>query len=85
MRPMISNIGTASYQPNKHLAKLLSPLSKLEFTVANNIQSINNIKSEKIPTGQIFLFANILLNHTISILLSRISDSSQIYTDTHKK
>ena len=92
MRPVISYIGTASYQPTKHLAKLLSPLSKLEYTVANNIECINNIKSEKIPTSHIFLsfdvkslFTNILLNHTISILLSSISDNSQIYTDTRKK
>ena len=54
MRPVISNIGTASYQPTKHLAKLLSLLSKLEYAVANNIESINNIKSEKIPTSHIF-------------------------------
>ena len=46
MRPVISNIGTASYQPTKHLAKLLSPLSKLEYTVADNIESINNINQK---------------------------------------
>ena len=92
MLPMTSNIGTASYQSAKHLAKLVSPLSKLEYTVANNIESINNIKSEKIPTGHLFLsfdvkslFTNILLNHTINISLIRISDNSQIYTDTPKK
>ena len=28
LRPIISNIGTASYQLAKYLAKLLSPLSK---------------------------------------------------------
>ena len=92
MFPMTSNIGTASYQSTKHLAKLASPLSKLENTAANNIESINNIKSEKIPTGHIFpsfdvksLFTNILLNHTINISLIRISGNSQIYTDTPKK
>ena len=92
MRPVISNIGTASYQPTKHLAKLLSPLSKLEYTVANNIESINNIKSEKIPIGHSFLsfdlkslFTNIILNHKINIILSRVSDNSQIYTDIRKK
>ena len=92
MLPMTSNLGTASYQSTKHLSKLVSPLSKLEYTVANNIESINNIKSEKIPTGHLFLsfdvkslFTNILLNHTINISLIRISDNSQIYTDTRKK
>ena len=92
MLPMTSKIGTASYQSTKHLAKLVSPLSKLEYPVANNIESINNIKSEKIPNGHLFLsfdvkslFTNILLNHTINISLIRISDNSQIYTDTRKK
>ena len=89
MRPIIFNIGTVSHQPSKHLAKLLYPLCKLEYTVANNIESINNIKSEKIPTGHSFLsfdvkslFTNIVLNHKINIILSRISDNN---TQTHAK
>ena len=92
MRPVIFNIGTVSHQPSKHLSKLLYPLCKLEYTVANNIESINNIKSEKIPTGHSFLsfdvkslFTNILLDHTINMILGIIYDSSQIYTETHKK
>ena len=36
LRPIISNIGTASYQLVKYLAKLLSPLSTSEYAVANN-------------------------------------------------
>ena len=89
MRPIISNIGTTSYQPTKHLAKLFSPLSKLEYTVANNIESINNIKSEKIPTGHSFLSfdvkslcENIALSHKINIIPSRISDNN---TQTHAR
>ena len=42
--PIMSNIGTASYQLTKYLAKLLSPLSKSEYTVDNNVEFINNIK-----------------------------------------
>ena len=89
MRPTISNIGTTSYQPTKHLAKLFSPLSKLEYTVANNIESINNIKSEKIPTDHSFLSfdvkslcENIALSHKINIIPSRISDNN---TQTHAR
>ena len=92
MRPIISNIRTVWHQPSKHLAKLLYPLCKLEYPVVNNIESINNIKSEKIPTGHSFLsfdvkslFANILLDHTVNIILRIIYDNSQIYTDTRKK
>ena len=38
IRPIISNIGPASYQLAKYLAKLLSPLSKSEYTVDNNVE-----------------------------------------------
>ena len=51
----VSNIGTASYQLIKYLAKLLSSLSKSEYAVANNVEFINNIKSEKVPTDHKFI------------------------------
>ena len=47
MRPITSNIETASKQSTKHLAKLLSPLNKLEYTVADNIESINNLNQKR--------------------------------------
>ena len=34
-RPIVSNIGTASYYLSKSLAKLLSPLSQSEYTIKN--------------------------------------------------
>ena len=33
LRPIISNVGTASYQLAKYLVKLLSPLSRSQYTV----------------------------------------------------
>ena len=42
----ISNIGTASYQLAKYLAKLLSPLSTSEYTVGNNIIYQSRQKNE---------------------------------------
>ena len=47
MRPITSNIETASNQSTKHLAKLLSPLNKLEYTVADNIESINGTNQKR--------------------------------------
>ena len=41
---IISNIGTASYQPTKYLANLLYPLSSSEDKVANNVEFINHVK-----------------------------------------
>ena len=70
IRPIMSNIGTASYPHVKNLTKLLSPLSKSEYTVDNNVEFINNIKSEKVPTGHSFisfdvksLFTNVSLEY----------------------
>ena len=36
LRPIIFNVGTASYQLAKYLAKLLSPLSKSQYTLKRN-------------------------------------------------
>ena len=35
LRPIVSNIGTATYRLSKYLAKLLSPLSESEYTIKN--------------------------------------------------
>ena len=42
LRPIVYNIGTASYYLSKHLAKLLSPLSQSGYTVKNSKLTINN-------------------------------------------
>ena len=92
IRPIISNIGTAWYQLTKYLAKLLSPLSKSDYKVDNNIEFINNIKSKKVPTGHSFissdvksLFTNVPSDYTINIILRRIYDDNELYTNTSKK
>ena len=92
IRSVISNMGIASYQLAKYLAKLLSPLSKSEYTVDNNVEFINNIKSEKVPTGHSFisfdvksLFTNVPLDYTINIILRRIYDDNELYTNISKK
>ena len=40
LRPVVYIIGTASYHLSKYLAKLLSPLSQLEYTVKNSKEFI---------------------------------------------
>ena len=44
LRPIVSNIGTASYYLAKHLAKILGPLRKSEYTVQNTKDFVNFIK-----------------------------------------
>ena len=58
-RSVISNIGTASYQLAKYLAKLLSPLSTSEYTVANNMEFINHIKRMNLPKNHSFISSNV--------------------------
>ena len=51
IRPIISNINTASYQLAKYLAKLLSPLSTSEYTVKSTSDFITHIKGQNIPNN----------------------------------
>ena len=51
LRPIISHIGNASYQLAKYLAKLLSPLSKSQYTVKSTKEFIDMIKKETVPSS----------------------------------
>ena len=88
LRPIISNIGTTSYQLAKYLAKLLSPLSTSEYTVANNMKFINHVKRMNIPKDHSFisfdgklLFTYVPLDFTIDVILRRIYNENEIHTN----
>ena len=89
LRPIISNIGTASYQLANYLAKLLSPLSTSEYTVANNTEFINHVKRMNIPKDHSFisfdvksLFTYVPLDFTINvILITRTYNENEIHTN----
>ena len=49
IRPIIYSINTASYQLEKYLAKLLSPLSTSKYTVKSTSDFITHIKGQNIP------------------------------------
>ena len=51
LRPIISNVGTASYQPAKHPAKLLLPLSKNRYTTNSTKSFMSFIRHQKVPDG----------------------------------
>ena len=91
LRPIISNIGTASYQLPKYLTKLLSPLSTSEYTVANNTEFINHVKRMNIPKDHSFisfdvksLFTYVPLDFTINVILRRIYNENEIHTNIKK-
>ena len=91
LRPMLSNIGTASYQLAKYLEKLLSPLSKSEYIVQSSTEFMEHIKTT-IPRGYhlisfdlISLFTNVPLDASIYIVLKRIYDNREINTGITKR
>ena len=51
IRPIVSNIGTATYDLAKYLAKLLSPLSQSKYIITNTKQFIEQIRMKKVPDG----------------------------------
>ena len=79
LRPIVSNIGTATYHLSKYLAKLLSPFSESEHTIKNTKHFVEKIKKEHIPNGNLLvsfdvksLFTNVPLDETIKIILNTI-------------
>ena len=51
LRPIISNIETATYQTAEYLAKLLSPLGTSEYTISNTKTFVKQIRKMKVPLG----------------------------------
>ena len=93
IRPIISNIGTPTYQLAKYIAKLLSPLANSEYTVTSTKDFIEKIKNVKVPDGHQLisfdvyqsLFTNVPLQKTIDIILKRIYENEEINTCISKK
>ena len=84
IRPIISNINTASCQPAKYLAKLLSPLSTSEYTVKSINDFITHIKGQNIPNNfklisfnVTSLFTNVTLDVTLDVILKQIYDRNE--------
>ena len=79
LRPIVSNIGTATYGLSKYLAKLLHPLSVSSYTISSTQDFVNKIKDEKVPDGHKLvsfdvtsLFTNVPLDYTINVILQKI-------------
>ena len=51
LRPIVSNIGTATYETVKYLASLSAPLSKSEFTVNSTKEFVKYIQKQKVLDG----------------------------------
>ena len=87
IRPIISNIGTATHKTAKYLCDLLSPLGKSEYTVESTKEFINRIKGTRVPEGYVMisfdvvsLFTNVPLQRTIDIILHKVYTEKKIKT-----
>ena len=91
MRPIISNIGTATYETAKYLNKLFTPLTKSKYSILNTDDLISRLKIETIPDGDKMisfdvksLFTNVPLERTIEIILKKVYDEKKINTNIPK-
>ena len=92
LRPIISNVNTATYQLARYLAKILSPLIRSGYTVSSSKEFSEIIKLKFIPNNyklvSIYVksfFTNISLCHTIDIILNRIYDRKELTTKIERK
>ena len=88
MRPIIFNVGMATYKTAKYLANLLAPLGRSDCTIINTPDFINGLKKERIPRKYKMisfsvrsLFTNVPLDETIRIILRKNFDDGKIETN----
>ena len=87
LRPVISNIGTATYELSRHLAKLLKPLTKSGFALESSKEFVELLRSQTLPPGfklvsfdVVSLFTKVPLDYTIEVILRKIYDEHLITT-----
>ena len=87
LRPVISNIGTATYQVSKYLADILLPLTKNEYTINNTKDFVDRLRSATIAPDCIMvsfdvesLFTNVPLDYTINYILDKVYKDKVIKT-----
>ena len=87
LRPVISNIETATYQISKYLSTLLSPLAKNDFTINNTKDFISRIRDKTIESDCVMvsldvesLFTCVPLDFTINLIFDKVYKESLIQT-----
>ena len=85
MKPIVSNVETATYNTAKHLANLHAPLGKSDYTISNTPDFINRLKKERIPRKYEMmpfnvksLFTSVPVDESISIIIRKIYDEGKI-------
>ena len=87
LRPVISNIGTATYEVSKYLADLLQPLTKSEYTIESTNDFVGKIRDKNIPPDHemisfdvVSLFTSVPLDFTIELILDKVYKDKLIRT-----
>ena len=87
LRPVISNIGTSTYEISKYLAKTLTPLTKSVYNIDSTKDFLEKIKTAKIETGYkmvsldvVSLFTSVPLDFTINLILDKIYEEKRVST-----
>ena len=85
-KPIISNIGTATYDLAKYLADLLKPWSELQYTIKNGDTLTKKSRKSRFLLFLKPLFTSAFLDQRIDIIIKRIIyDKKKIYPDMPKK
>ena len=91
LRPVISNIGTATYQISKYLANLLAPLAKSIYTIESTKDFLDKLKQKSIHPDYLMvsfdvvsLFTNVPLDYTIDLILKQVYEEKLIETKFKK-
>jgi hypothetical protein len=92
VRPIVSNIGTATHKTAKYLSKLLSPLAKSKYTIENTKDFVTRIKKMKVPEGYkmisfdvVSLFTNVPIKETVEIILRKVYKEKLVKTKIKKE
>ena len=87
LRPVISNIGTATYEISKYLSKVIAPIAKSSYTIESTKDFINKLKGQHIGSDFVMtsfdvtsLFTNVPLDYTINVILDKIYKKKLINT-----
>ena len=91
MKPIISDIGTTTFEIAKYFNKLLTPLSKSDYNILNTEGLVTRLREEKIPSGYKMisidvesLLTNVPLYKTIDFILKKVYDEMKIQTNIPK-
>ena len=81
LRPILSTIGTASYQLGKYLISALAPYTTNEYVVKDTFSFVKEINSAKYPMATmasfdiVSLYTNIPLDETLDICMTLLFES----------